>query len=385
MKLPRIRLPGTSGRHGPALPFDAEAVQNTVRDALAAARVDVRSGPTAVIAETLRRAFGTTALEVNRDNVVARETQPIPDIVEPAGPRSRARGEVMGGVYVGAAGSRSYRLYVPPTRSERPALVVMLHGCTQSPDDFAAGTRMNEIADREGFLVVYPAQSPNANGSKCWNWFRSQDQAREGGEPSLIAGIVRDVVNRQGVDPHRVFVAGLSAGGAMAVILGRTHPELFKGIGVHSGLPYAAAHDVSSAFAAMGGGAAPQEPRRAASAGFVPTIVFHGDRDTTVNVGNGAQVVAQALQRLSAAEPGTPVHSTVAQGTTSAGSPYTRTVHRDADGRPRVEHWVVHGAGHAWAGGSSSGSYTAPDGPDASEAMTRFFLAQARVAAAAGA
>ncbi len=373
MKLPRFPLTETLRGLGQRLPLDAEALHRTVSEALHVAGLGTDANPLKAVSDTVRRALADAGL-MPATPTARREGSAGETVAPETG--TEGRGRTSHGTHVGPAGSRSYQLYVPPGRVDRPRpLFVMLHGCTQSPEDFAAGPRMNAIADREGCLVVYPAQSANANGSRCWNWYRAQDQARDGGEPALIAGIVRDIVAAHSVDTDRVFVAGLSAGGAMAVILGQTYPDLFKGIGVHSGLPYAAAHDVPSAFAAMG-----SDPRGGATARRppgrpVPTIVFHGDRDQTVNAGNGDMVVAQALA-------GGGLAATLVEGATPGGQRWTRTVHRDAGGRPIVEQWVVHGAGHAWSGGSAAGSYTAPQGPDASAAMAEFFLAQAPVAVA---
>jgi poly(hydroxyalkanoate) depolymerase family esterase len=261
----------------------------------------------------------------------------------------------------GSAGTRGYRLYVPASLAAAPALLVMLHGCTQSPEDFAAGTRMNALAEKHGFLVAYPGQTQAANAQKCWNWFNAADQGRDRGEPALIAGIVRDVLREHGADPKRVFVAGLSAGGAAAAIMGQTYPELFAGVGVHSGLACGAARDMPGAFAAMRQGGAGQPGRP------VPTIVFHADRDTTVHPRNGEQVMAQA------AAPG--LRATTARGQVPGGHAFTRTTHADAAGRVVQEQWLVHGGGHAWSGGNSAGSYTDARGPDASAEMVRFFLA----------
>ncbi|MFH6786345.1 PHB depolymerase family esterase [Methylobacterium sp. DB0501] len=272
----------------------------------------------------------------------------------------------------GAAGSLTYKVYVPrgPQGEGLPRtlpVVVMLHGCTQDPDDFALGTRMNDLAEKEGALVVYPRQERAANAQKCWNWFQPGDQGRGAGEPALIAGIARAVVEEFGADPTRVFVAGLSAGGAAAAILAATYPDVFAAAGIHSGLACGAARDLPSALAAMGqGGAAP--PRTGAT---VPTIVFHGDGDRTVHPLNGERVAGQAM-------PGGGLTETVTRGTSPGGIPYTRGVHADATGRGIVETWVLHGVGHAWSGGSPDGSYTEPRGPDASAEMLRFFLAQAR-------
>ncbi len=266
-------------------------------------------------------------------------------------------------VFAGPAGSRPYKLFVPAgyDGKELP-LVVMLHGCTQSPDDFAAGTRMNELAQEMGFLVVYPGQTQSANMQKSWNWFNAADQQRDRGEPSLIAGITRTVMDAHRVAPGRVFVAGLSAGGAKAAIMGATYPDLFAAVGVHSGLACGAARDIPSAFAAMRQGA-PAD--RAAQP--VPTIIFHGDRDATVHPLNADAVAQQAGA-------GDGHRTDVTDGRSAGGMSFTRTVHKNASGAPLLEQWVLHGAGHAWSGGSSAGSYTDPKGPDASREMVRFFL-----------
>jgi len=270
-------------------------------------------------------------------------------------------------VFTNVAGSRPYKLYVPSTYAGEPLpLVVMLHGCTQSPDDFAAGTQMNELAEEMGFLVAYPGQTQAANMQKCWNWFNAADQQRDGGEPSLIAGITRAVIDEFAVSPGRVYIAGLSAGGAAAAIMGATYPDLYAAVGVHSGLACGAARDMVSAFGAMkqGGGAVAV---RAGSGQPVPTIIFHGDRDTTVHPVNGDEVATQAKAGA--------VHRTEAdRGMSQGGMTFTRTVHRDDAGRAMLEQWVLHGAGHAWSGGSTNGSYTDPKGPDASREMLRFFL-----------
>lgn len=262
------------------------------------------------------------------------------------------------------AGARDYKLFLPPGAGEQPRpLVLMLHGCTQTPDDFAAGTRMNEAAAAQGVVVLYPAQSVQMNPQRCWNWFKRQHQQRDRGEPALLAALVRQVVADQRIDPSRVYVAGLSAGGAMAAVLGQAYPDLFAAVGVHSGLASGVAGDLPSALAAMQSGApAPRASRP------VPTIVFHGDRDATVNPANGAQVFAAAKP------PGATAHTErIARPGARA---HTRQQQRDAHGRVVAEHWLVHGAAHAWSGGSSAGSYTDPQGPDATREMLRFFLSQ---------
>jgi len=272
------------------------------------------------------------------------------------------------GSFSNAAGSRAYKLFVPSCYQGQPLpLVVMMHGCTQSPDDFAAGTRMNFVAEEQACLVAYPAQRSDANPSKCWNWFRSHDQQRGSGEPSLIAGITRQIMRDYAVDPSRVYVAGLSAGAAAAAVMGATYGDLYAAIGVHSGLACGAASDLPSALIAMrqGGGSDARAPNARPP---VPTIVFHGDRDSTVHPNNGDQILAQ-LTRTTRTQ--TKEH----RGRASGGHGYTRTIHSDAKGRDIFEHWTIHGAGHAWSGGSAAGSYTDPRGPDATREMLRFFLA----------
>jgi len=272
------------------------------------------------------------------------------------------------------AGTRPYKLYVPSGYQGQPSpLIVMLHGCTQSPDDFAAGTRMNAVAEEHGCLVVYPAQTSAANISKCWNWFSAGDQRRDQGEPSLIAGITREVMCQYAVDPGRIYVAGLSAGAAAAAIMGAAYPDLFAATGVHSGLACGVAGDLPSAFAAMRkgkNGAVQQTPVRPdADKGrrVVPAIVFHGDRDTTVHPCNGDDVVAQSTLA-------TPLETRVEEGRVIGGHSYIRSLHIGTNGETLVEQWLIHGAGHAWSGGSPAGSYTDPRGPDATKEMLRFFL-----------
>lgn len=266
--------------------------------------------------------------------------------------------------FAGPAGARPYKLY-RPARPAR-AVVVMLHGCSQNPDDFAAGTGMNALAEAHGLVIVYPQQLAAANQAACWNWFQPSDQGPGRGEPAILAGIVEQARTRHAVAVDRVFVAGLSAGGAMAAILGTAYPELISAVGVHSGLPVGAASDVASAFAAMRNG--PPGHRR--PAGAVRTIVFHGSADTTVHPVNGAQVARDALAALGAV--GT--EATIS-GRAPGGRGFTRRVVHDRDGRPAVEHWQIDGAGHAWSGGDGAGSFTDPAGPDASAEMVRFFLA----------
>jgi poly(hydroxyalkanoate) depolymerase family esterase len=277
--------------------------------------------------------------------------------------------------FAGAAGTLAYKLFVPAGRdSAGLPLIVMLHGCTQSPDDFARGTRMNALAQENGYVIAYPAQSNRQNANRCWNWFRAGDQQRGKGEPALLAGLTRQIVADHRLDERRVYVAGLSAGGAMAAVLGGAYPDVYAAVGIHSGLPVGSAHDVPSAFAAMKRQAGSGAARGPARVEAVPAIVFHGDRDATVDPGNGTAVVEQ-FTAAAASSPGTPVtlQSTVARGTASGGRGYTRTTFKDESGKVVVEQWLVHGGGHAWFGGDRSGSYTDPAGPDASAEMIRFF------------
>ena len=267
--------------------------------------------------------------------------------------------------YTNPAGTREYRLYIPANRNdERPALIVMLHGCAQTPDDFAAGTKMNALAEEHGFLVAYPRQNLRANIRQCWNWFRPEDQRRGAGEPSIIAGITEDIVRQHGVDPKRVYIAGLSAGGAAAAIMGDAYPDLYAGVGVHSGLPAAAARDLASAFDAMRLGAKVQQP----SAKLVPTIIFHGERDMIVHPSNGEAVAAKALGGAHG------LNQKTEQGRVAGGRAYVRVSYAAESGRTMCELWRIPEGGHAWSGGCRSGSHTDPLGPDASREMVRFFF-----------
>ena len=269
-----------------------------------------------------------------------------------------------------AAGSRNYKLYIPRRpQTGRRALLIMLHGGTQDADDFAAGTRMNALAEEHGFIVAYPSQSKAANASLCWNWFSPENQMRGRGEPAIIAGITSEIVAEYAVDPARVFVAGLSAGGAMAAVMGATYPDLYAAVGVHSGLPYRSAADLPSAFAAMRGELRGRRSRKSRGTGDdnprIRTIVFHGDADKIVHPSNAAYMVE-------AQKAGKSVERAEARHTAIRG--HTRTVIRDKTGAVVVEQWVIHGSGHAWSGGSPDGTYTDPHGPDASREMLRFFF-----------
>ncbi len=315
--------------------------------------------------------------------------------------------------YRNAAGTRAYKLYVPAgdAAAARP-LIVMLHGCTQGPDDFAAGTRMNALADRHGFLVAWPAQPQSANNSKCWNWFNTSDQHRDRGEPSLIAGIVGDIRSRHNVDADRIHIVGFSAGAAMAVVMAAEYPDLFASAAIHSGLGLGVAHDIPSALAVMRGGPGSGGPlagglpggpvaggslanglrSRGPLAGAfpagsplsagqrsqdaksvtIPAIVFHGDRDTLVHPRNGEHIVQQ-WKMPAGASPEASFAPVTEQGQGPGGRPYTRRILHGTTEQPLLEHWRVHGGGHGWFGGSPAGSHTDPKGPDASSEIVRFF------------
>ena len=349
IQLPQTRLPGAD--HGADL---------------LPPRTDRLRKPLSEVIETLRSGGMGQGFRGSRDCRVSASRRACPDLPLPDG------AEFLDQRYACAAGARRYRLYVPSTAGEGlQGLIVMLHGCTQNPEDFAAGTGMNALAEEHRLLIVYPAQTGGDNSMSCWNWFRPGDQMRDTGEPAIIAGLTASLRDQYAIPKDRVFVAGLSAGGAMAAIMGETYPELYGAIGVHSGLAYGSANDVMSAFAAMRGQAGiEQAPSRNGGDGSEAgprLIVFHGTptpRSTRRTPGGSLRAMGAARRKTARTEHG-------ASGDTRG---YSRLVAERDDGTHGIECWMIEGAQHAWSGGHPSGSYTDPRGPNASEAMVRFFL-----------
>jgi poly(hydroxyalkanoate) depolymerase family esterase len=272
------------------------------------------------------------------------------------------------GEFIRSTQRHRYKLFTPSHRASSGLLplVVMLHGCTQDPDDFALGTGMNDAAraadGSQGFYVLYPSQPRNVNAQGCWNWFERAHQRRGQGEPAWIAELTQQVISTHPIDPERVYIAGLSAGGAMAAVVAAAYPDVFAAVGVHSGLPVGAASNLTQALTAMKRGSSNAGAHPATSA---PTIVFHGDQDRTVHAVN-----AQAL--IAAATAGSEVGVQTEQGQSAFGKKFTRSVYASA-AQTQAEHWQLHGAPHAWSGGSAQGSYTDPRGVNATQEMLRFF------------
>jgi poly(hydroxyalkanoate) depolymerase family esterase len=345
---------------------DAIIANAGLRDAAAERRLAARmKRPLGEVLKLLRQA---DLPSFNPDAVPFVKLRKAPTVPVPDGAAYLTR------TFTCEAGSRDFKVYVPSQRGRRKRpLIIMLHGCTQNPDDFAVGTGMNRLAEEHGFIAAYPGQSMRANQTACWNWFNLTDQMRDQGEPSLIAGITRAIMAAFDIDAERVYVAGLSAGGAMAAVMSATYPELYAATGIHSGLAYGSATDVASAFAAMRGTSSPAAPAQGKSRlksanGRVRTIVFHGASDQMVHPSNAEMIVAEARAGLTS-----PAQETRHDGS-AGGRAYTRTVITDTSGVPHVELWAIEGLGHAWSGGSPEGSHTDQHGPDASREMLRFFL-----------
>jgi poly(hydroxyalkanoate) depolymerase family esterase len=323
--------------------------------------------PSSAIAPPARRPLGEVLRALRARPIVPPN---LPDAPEPE-PAPELGERFLSRTYRGVAGSLNYRLYVPADHDHRElALVVMLHGCLQNPEDFALGTRMNDLAEEFGLIVAYPHQTRRANPSGCWNWFDRRHQNRGSGEPAKLAGLAQALAKEFDVRRERVFAAGLSAGGAMAEILAATYPDVFDAVGIHSGLPYKSAGDVPSAFAAMKGTAAFDPAPLAASDRQCRKIIFHGLADGTVNPVNGERIldeVERGETSLTRSDLDWPIE----------GGRVTRTALKEADGRAVAEQWLVEGGGHAWFGGNPRGSYTQTVGLDASRVMVRFFLAPA--------
>jgi len=287
------------------------------------------------------------------------------------------------------ARARPYKLYVPHnyTHGRSTPLLVALHGCTQDPDNFAAGTRFNTLADQYNFLVLYPQQNSTNNAGMCWNWFLPSNQARGRGEPALLAGMIDHIASHYTVDSDRVFIAGMSAGAAMAVIMGACYPDYFAAIGVHSGLEYkAATNPVGAQIAMRRGGPDPALQGKLAylSAGsasrVLPVIVFHGTRDETVAPINGDQVIQQFASTNDYADDGiangsvSATPSSIETGQVPNGYSYTLYTYL-YQGNVLMQHYNIKGMGHAWSGGSAAppATYTDSGGPDASAIMWNFF------------
>jgi len=339
------------------------------RNAQAAHRASVPSPP--LLLEPPPRSPDVEPESRNADGVAPRPESRSADsgATRPASP-----GRWVSSVYSNAAGTRAYKLWVPGNAGASPRpLIVMLHGCTQDADDFARGTRMNEHAERQGCYVLYPIQDGSANPQRCWRWFEPANQARGRGEPSIVAGMTAQLTGEYAIDAARIYVAGLSAGAAMAMVLAQTYPDVFAAVAVHSGLPLGAARDVPSAFAAMAGRSKTHAGNDAARRGAraVPGIVIHGDADRTVAPANGEAVTRQLRDAYEHGGAGT----LLAKSTTAPA--LTKSVFHTADGRLVIEQWIVRNGGHAWSGGSGAGSYTDPTGPDASARIVEFFLSHA--------
>ena len=414
---------------GPADRAAADARADTRSGSRPAARDGARPGDDDVVdtpfREVLRKPANESVFSPHEvpEGPEGPEVQDTPDVAAPRGepqvepseaklaPASASRpASFTESTFRSGASTYAYRLYVPgsdgadvapgaaPGASHATAhqapllpLIVLLHGCKQDAADFAAGTAMNALAETEKCLVLYPEQLSSANPMRCWNWFDAAHQARDTGEPHMIATLIQHILATHPADPSRVYIAGLSAGGAMAALMAGLYPELIAAVGVHSGLPAGAANDVVSAFSAMRRGARPSGTAGGTAEGdadggavVMPTIVFHGSADKTVNPDNGDQIIDAALAALGSAGITLQKVEQLAdspEGRDPAGNQQRdtlRTVYSGAGGKSYVEHWAVDAGPHAWSGGDAAGSFTDPHGPSASEAMLAFFLQHQR-------
>jgi poly(hydroxyalkanoate) depolymerase family esterase len=309
--------------------------------------------------------------------------------IGPDGAAAATAGRVMAGSYANSAGTLAYEAFVPDSvggeGGKRVPLVVALHGCTQTAAGFRALTRLDELAAKRGFVVVFPEQPKSRNQLGCWNWFQQDHMQRGAGEPSMIAGITNEVLQRYPIDPDRVYVTGLSAGGAMASVMGATYPDLFAAIGVAAGCEYAA-----GAACAGYKGTDPEQSARAAYQAMgslarpVPFIVFQGDKDKTVPPENADQLVQSGQAIADWADDGARNSSIPARpsrtsaGWNQGGRSYTLRHYKDGHGHELAQYWMVHGMEHAWSGGDATQPYADPAGPDATAAMYDFFMDHAK-------
>jgi len=312
----------------------------------------------------------------------------LPPVDPPAAmATTRPTGRVVRGTFRNAAGERPYALHLPdrdvPAGGKGRALVVLLHGCTQDADDVARGTRLPARAGERGWMVLLPEQPASSHPRKCWTWYDPGHQGRGAGEPSILAGMIEEVVRTHGGDPGRVYLAGVSAGAAMASLVAAAYPELIAGLALHSGLVYAAAGSVGDALGAMQRGAASPEPhaeRAHAAMGprarVIPTLVLHGEADQVVAPINGAQAARQWFL-TNALSRGQPLDTT--SGATDhvqgevGGYGVRRSTYRAKDGTPLAHLVLVRELGHAWSGGSAEGTFTSERGPDATMEVLDFF------------
>ena len=284
-------------------------------------------------------------------------------------------GDWIAGIAIGAAGARRYRLYRPAgiAFGERLPLMVMLHGCGQDAKSFAQSTRMNRIAQRERFLVLYPEQDRLANPQGCWNWFDTR-AGRAAGEAKLIMGAIDQVCLLYAVDRNRIAIAGLSAGASMAALLVTRQPDRFKAVVMHSGIPPGSAHSGLSALAAMHGhGVARSLPPGTASnsTSWPPLLVIHGGKDRTVSASNGHAAVRVWAEAAGA--------SAVTQRKIQRGKQHAMAVTDFIAGSATVASLVeVPQLGHAWSGGTASQPYGDAQGPDASRMAWAFASRQFR-------